>query len=109
MPARDRLWMCPNHMENFLDHNILESDRLTKRINLWKNFSLSKLNLSSVKIDFINKCAQSSTTNNVEKSLALDKATSELDHCKIPGAIKHVYLKMKNLLKMEYLFTFFII
>ena len=97
MPARDRLWMCPNHMENFLDQNILESDRLTKRINLWKKFSLAKLNLNSVKIDFINKCSQQEPTISKQTETKFRQGQSQLNRCKIPGAIKNVYVKMKNL------------
>lgn len=95
MPARDRLWMCPNHMENFLDQNILESDRLTKRINLWKKFSLAKLNLNSVKIDFINKCSQKPLSEE-KAEIKYCEGQSELSRCKIPGAIKNVYVRMKN-------------
>lgn len=97
LPARDRLWMCPNHMENFLDHNILDSDRLTKRINLWKKFSLSQLNLNSIKLDFIKKCSQNSKSINSESIRKFSHTSSRLNRCKIPVAIKHVYSRMKNM------------
>ncbi len=101
MPARDRLWMCPNHMENFLDNNVLETDRLSKRINLWKNFSISKMDLNAVKIDFIKKCKEDPLIPSLKCVKNSEEKNTEshnlLDRCKIPGAIKNVYIKMKNL------------
>lgn len=87
-------------MENFLENNILESDRLTKRINLWKKFNMSNLNFNSVKIDFINKCSQQQKENSNHKAKERDElheeGIKELSHCKIPGAIKHIYSSMKE-------------
>jgi hypothetical protein len=100
MPSRDRLWMCPNHMENFLENNILESDRLTKRINLWKKFSMSNINFNTVKIDFINKCSKQKENSIIGKDEGTNselKYIKKLTHCKIPGAIKHIYSKMKDM------------
>lgn len=87
-------------MENFLENNILESDRLTKRINLRKKFNMSNLNFNSVKIDFINKCSQQQKENSNHKIKERDgshvEGVKELSHCKIPGAIKHIYSSMKE-------------
>jgi hypothetical protein len=103
MPARDRLWMCPNHMENFLDQNLLESTRLSERINLWKQYSAPKMNLNNVKIDFINKCSQTGDRN--KENLGSQQEThadqlprQSVKRCEIPCAIKQVYSKMKNLI-----------
>ena len=99
MPARDRLWMCPNHMENFLDQNLLESTRLSERINLWKQYSAPNMNLNNVKIDFINKCSQTGDRNKENLGEAENNAgrLARVNRCEIPSAIKQVYSKMKNL------------
>jgi len=101
MPARDRLWMCPNHMENFLDQNLLESTRLSERINLWKQYSAPKMNLNNVKIDFINKCSRTGDTNKEnlgQEETHVDQLPRQsVKRCEIPCAIKQVYSQMKNL------------
>uniref|UniRef100_A0A1B0FKX6 PHD finger protein 12 n=1 Tax=Glossina morsitans morsitans TaxID=37546 RepID=A0A1B0FKX6_GLOMM len=33
------LWMCPNHVENFIDNNLLTSISATERVRLWDKFS----------------------------------------------------------------------
>jgi len=91
-------------MENFLDSNVLENDRLTKRINLWKNYSFSKMDLNAVKIDFIKKCTDQVRDTNklIENSQEKNsQIKNQPDPCKIPGAIKNIYFKMKNFSSTE--------
>ena len=76
--------MCPNHLENFLEKNIINSSRLSERINLWKEYSSSKVNLNSIQIDFINKCR-----NNTE----IKKLVTNVERCDIPESIKKMYNK----------------
>ena len=94
MPPRDRLWMCPNHVENFLDQNILTTSRLSERIKLWNKYSFSKTNLDSVKIDFINKCNQlrenKSSQNEIENG---NNIKSRVYRCSVPDVVKFSYKK----------------
>ncbi len=92
MPSRERLWMCPNHLENFLEQNMVKSSRLSERINLWKEYSNSKLNLDSVKFDFIKKC--NTNTKNSNGDFRVDPRNVE--RCHIPEQIKNMYSKEKN-------------
>lgn len=92
--------MCPNHLENFLDQNIIKSTRLSERISLWKEYSSANINLESIKADFINKCTQSVTNQSTVES--------NFPRCKIPDSIKNMYCKQDlldehpiNLIKVD--------
>ncbi|GFO43226.1 PHD finger protein 12 [Plakobranchus ocellatus] len=47
-------WMCPNHVEHFLDSNLLKSQSLTERLRLWDRYT-NLVDSHTVKLDFLNK------------------------------------------------------
>ncbi|XP_059222604.1 PHD finger protein 12 isoform X1 [Stomoxys calcitrans] len=48
------LWMCPNHVENFIDNNLLSSISATERVRLWDKFS-QPFDHEAVKMDFFRR------------------------------------------------------
>ncbi|XP_075158960.1 PHD finger protein 12 [Haematobia irritans] len=48
------LWMCPNHVENFIDNNLLSSISATERVRLWDRFS-QPIDHEAVKMDFFRR------------------------------------------------------
>jgi len=49
------VWMCPNHVENFLDSKLLNSTSITKRLELWDKYAKRPIDQNSVKINFLNR------------------------------------------------------
>ncbi|XP_059143694.1 PHD finger protein 12-like [Physella acuta] len=47
-------WMCPNHVEHFLDSHLLKSQSLTERLRLWDRYT-GLVDSHTVKVDFLNK------------------------------------------------------
>lgn len=98
MPPRDRLWMCPNHVEHFLDLNMLTSTRLTERLKLWQKYSLKKFDSQTVMMDFLNKCNNTRVDGlkqNEDSTRLIKHPNSVTCHpvkrCKIPDTIKLMY------------------
>lgn len=56
MPSKEKTWMCPNHIEHFIDETLLKTSRLSERINLWNKYSILQNNFGKIKEEFINKC-----------------------------------------------------
>ncbi|KNC26245.1 hypothetical protein FF38_08926 [Lucilia cuprina] len=48
------LWMCPNHVENFIDDNLLTSISATERVRLWDKFA-QPFDHEAVKMDFFRR------------------------------------------------------
>uniref|UniRef100_A0A0K8V4X2 PHD finger protein 12 n=1 Tax=Bactrocera latifrons TaxID=174628 RepID=A0A0K8V4X2_BACLA len=48
------LWMCPNHVENFIDNHLVNSISATERIRLWDKFS-QPFDHESVKMEFFRR------------------------------------------------------
>lgn len=82
MPSRERLWMCPNHLENFLDQNLVKSSRLSERVNLWKEYTFSRAQLNSIKGEFIRKCSRN----------GMKQAQPDVKRCQIPESVKNAYI-----------------
>ena len=99
MPPRDRLWMCPNHVEHFLDLNMLTSTRLTERLKLWQKYSLKKLDSQTVMIDFLNKCnntrvhglRQPPSSEETNRRISSAACGQPVKRCKVPHTIKLMY------------------
>ncbi len=51
---RDR-WMCPNHVENYLDAHLLTSTSLTERLKLWNKYARRPVDTESVRLEFFRK------------------------------------------------------
>lgn len=101
MPPRDRLWMCPNHVEHFLDLNLLGSTRLTERIKLWQKYSTSQLDSAVVKLDFLAKCQNSRNmppdSEHHKRTLNFYNQTqSPVKRCKVPETVRLMYRIRKS-------------
>lgn len=86
------VWMCPNHVESFLDSR-LNSSRVTERINLWDSFATNDIDTNAVKLQFMKKCSRRKAANK-------DKATTvaSLKRIQVPGYIKAQYNRPPSLL-----------
>lgn len=70
------VWMCPLHVENFLDSTLLTSSRLTERLKLWNKFS-GPIDQDVVKLNFLKRV-----------------------HCKHPPFRRKVRIKNENLVEV---------
>jgi len=50
------VWMCPNHVEQFLDNKILSSTSITERVKLWDKFAKQPIDSNAVKLQFMKRC-----------------------------------------------------
>ena len=48
-------WMCPNHVENFIDANLVSSTSLTERLKLWNKYAKTPVSTDSVRLEFFRK------------------------------------------------------
>eukprot|EP00092_Neocalanus_flemingeri_P030683 GFUD01033315.1.p1 GENE.GFUD01033315.1~~GFUD01033315.1.p1 ORF type:complete len:771 (+),score=220.33 GFUD01033315.1:57-2369(+) len=49
-------WMCPNHVEQYLDNKILTSTSITERVKLWDKFAKQPIDSNAVKLQFMKRC-----------------------------------------------------
>ena len=47
--------MCPNHVENFIDSNLVTSTSLSERLDLWQKYARAPVDANSVTLDFLRK------------------------------------------------------
>ena len=50
------VWMCPNHVEQFLDNKILSTTSITERVKLWDKFAKQPIDSNAVKLQFMKRC-----------------------------------------------------
>jgi len=50
------VWMCPNHVEQFLDNKMLLSTSITERVALWDKFANQPIDTNAVKLQFMKRC-----------------------------------------------------
>lgn len=88
-PNKEKIWMCPNHIEHMLNIKLLKSDRLTEKINTWKSWELNKSDVELLKSNFIRKCRQNSLKQ--QQQQRYEKCTNPIQPDFIPDEIKFVY------------------
>ena len=49
------VWMCPNHVETFLDTK-LQTTSVTERVELWDKYARQPLDTNAVKLQFMKRC-----------------------------------------------------
>ena len=49
------VWMCPNHVESFLDTK-LQTTSVTERVELWDKYARQPLDTNAVKLEFMKRC-----------------------------------------------------
>lgn len=80
--------MCPNHVEKFIDSNLLTSTRLSERIALWQKYARTPVNDESVRLEFFRKVRSGKL---YQKSRTLKAQRSENLRVKVPQYIKNAY------------------
>ncbi|CAB4054876.1 unnamed protein product [Lepeophtheirus salmonis] len=48
-------WMCPTHVEHFIDSNLLKSTSFSQRIKLWNKYARAPVDTDSIRVDFFRK------------------------------------------------------
>ena len=49
------VWMCPNHVETFLDTK-LQTTSVTERVELWDKYARQPIDTNAVKLQFMKRC-----------------------------------------------------
>ena len=49
------VWMCPNHVESFLDTK-LQTTSVTERVELWDKYARQPIDTNAVKLQFMKRC-----------------------------------------------------
>lgn len=81
--SRDKVWMCPNHIEHYLDINVLKSSRLSERLELWNRFTLKEPAEQIVR-RFVAKCASGGTF--LQRNSRVNMQPTD-----VPDSVKQVY------------------
>ncbi|XP_076452960.1 PHD finger protein 12-like [Babylonia areolata] len=77
-------WMCPNHVEHFLDEYMVRSNSLTERIKLWDRFT-GIVDQDTVKLDFLKHVHRLNPPFRVRRPLPPRKTVQ------VPDAVKAMY------------------
>ena len=78
-------WMCPNHVNHFLDQHLLTSCSATERVKLWDRFANRQIDQHAVKLQFLRKAH---TVNPMFRKKAV---CTERKRIKVPCSIKFSY------------------
>jgi len=87
------VWMCPNHVEQFLDSKLLNSTSITERVALWDKYARQPIDTNSVKLQFMKRC-QRSKNRHFKRKLK----TSVRFKVKVPNYIVSHYKNPPSLL-----------
>ena len=90
-------WMCPNHVENFIDSNLVTSTSLTERLKLWtkygKSGSGSNFNPDTIKLEFFRRVRKGKL---YERGVKRSRVMNQAKRIRVPQYIKvfipHQYL-----------------
>ncbi|XP_020802673.1 PHD finger protein 12 isoform X2 [Drosophila serrata] len=78
------LWMCPNHVENFIDANMTNSISATERVRLWNRFH-QPLDHENVKLEFFRRVHTRHPPFRTKSSL---RARA---HIEVPAMVRYHY------------------
>ncbi|XP_067637495.1 PHD finger protein 12 [Eurosta solidaginis] len=78
------LWMCPNHVENFIDNHLVNSISATERVRLWDKFS-QPLDHESVKMEFFRRVHMRNPPFRVKVPIKLNETIE------IPAMVRYHY------------------
>ncbi|KAL8571389.1 hypothetical protein ACOMHN_046564 [Nucella lapillus] len=77
-------WMCPNHVEHFLDEYMVRTNSLTERVRLWDQFT-GHVDQDAVKLDFLRHVQRANPPFQVRRPLPPRKTVQ------VPDAVKAMY------------------
>ena len=80
--------MCPNHVEHFLDSNLVSSTSVTERLKIWQKFARTPLNPDSVRLEFFRKVRTGKLFRS-GRNAKLPKPNE--NRIKVPGYVKTHY------------------
>ena len=87
------VWMCPNHVENWLDSKLLTSTSATERVKLWDRFARQPLDSHGVKLQFLRRCQRA------KSRVAGRRLPARARHgARVPGGVKAAYREPSTLL-----------
>lgn len=85
------MWMCPNHVEQFIDWKLVNSVSATERIKLWNQFN-TNIDQDTVKNEFFRKVHRRNPPFRIKHSLRMR------NRLEIPPMIEFHYKNPPNLL-----------
>jgi len=88
------VWMCPNHVETFLDTR-LETTRVTERVKLWDKFARQPLDTNAVKLQFMKRCQREKRNDKFTKRKTPIDAKNKIA---VPNYVKSYYRNPPSLL-----------
>lgn len=77
-------WMCPAHVEHFVDRNMLKTCGITERLKLWEIFS-QPIDQDAIKIDFLRKVNRKNPPFNFKVRLPSRNTV------RVPDGVKEAY------------------
>lgn len=81
-------WMCPNHVEHFLDSNLVPSTSVTERLKIWHKYARTPVNPDTVRLEFFRRVR----TGKLFRSGRIKKLTKPVEtRIKVPGFVKAHY------------------
>lgn len=81
-------WMCPNHVEQFIDSKLVGSTSLTERLKLWNKYARDPINVDSVRLEFFRKVRH----GKLRQRCRLQKVAKPPDfRIKVPDFVKAQY------------------
>lgn len=81
------VWMCPNHVESFLDTRLTTSS-VTERVNLWEKYARQPIDTNAVKLQFMKRCQREKRD---DKFVRKKVPVSLRKKVAVPGYVKSYY------------------
>ena len=81
------VWMCPNHVENFLDARFLSSTSATERVRLWEEHARQPVDSHAVKLQFLRRCHRAKKNRHFSRRLPIKAGRQAV----VPGYVKAAY------------------
>ena len=81
------VWMCPNHVENFLDARFLSSTSATERVRLWEEHARQPIDSHAVKLQFLRRCHRAKRNKHFSRRLPIKAGRRAV----VPGYVKAAY------------------
>ena len=94
--------MCPNHVENFIDSNLVTSTSLTERLKLWSKYGGSKsgsgsnFNPDSIKLEFFRRVRKGKL---YERGVNKSRVVNPAKRIRVPQYIKVNHKMIYNILQ----------
>ena len=88
------VWMCPNHVECFLD-TMLKTTSVTERVELWDKYARQRIDSNAVKLEFMKRCQREKRN---EKYRRRKVTVSESRKVAVPQFVVSQYRRPSSLL-----------